>query len=281
MGTDTIAGFMGDLNRDFRARASEGDFYGSDGLLRCGRCGTPKECRISAYGAGKLGFKGVRWVPGKDISCIRPTMCECEAGRLREEEERHERAVLLASARAERAKSWDIEGLERCTFDADDMADPAASGAARRYADGFDGIDGRGLILMGGVGCGKTFLAACIANELSGRGVKVRVTSLTSLCQKMTGNYRSDFTSTLSGLKSRQLVVLDDLGSERRTQTATECAYEVVNALYTARVPMVVTTNLTPAEMKRPGDVESDRIYSRIIERCELVVMSSRDRRKK
>ena len=48
---------------------------------------------------------------------------------------------------------------------------------------------------------------------------------------------------------------------------AEEGAYNVVNALYVARVPMVVTTNRSYAEMAGSGD----RVDRRIVERCQPV----------
>lgn len=53
----------------------EKDYINSaDGLLYCGKCRTPKQCRITAFGNESIQY------------CI----CQCEQNRLAEEKARHE-----------------------------------------------------------------------------------------------------------------------------------------------------------------------------------------------
>ena len=65
-------------------------------------------------------------------------------------------------------------------------------------------------------------------------------------------------------LDSFDLVILDDLGVEKATQTA----YNIVDDIYRKAIPLIVTTNLSPAELKNPDSLEKDRIYSRVLEMC-------------
>lgn len=265
LGTESLRRFA---ESDFRAKAEKGDYMGADGLLYCGKCGTPKECRVPS-GTG-----------GREV--VRPVQCRCVSERFERREREREESLRMAAERARRRRCFDIPGLSVMTFDADDSPGSKASVEARGYASGFTEYrrSGSGLIFLGGVGCGKTFYAACIANELFGRGMDVKVTSLSILAQRMTEEYRRNFSLVLEELEGCDAVVIDDLGTERTTPTANECCYQIVNTLTTARVPMVITSNVTVKELGRESGSETDRIYSRIIERCKPVVMTGGDRRK-
>ena len=90
---------------------AEGDHIGDDGLIVCGKCGTPKQCRVES--------------PFHDEPMIVRCMCACEE---REEAER------AARAQAEQAAAWadamrdecfeSADFLRTCTFEADDRANP-------------------------------------------------------------------------------------------------------------------------------------------------------------
>ena len=54
------------------------------------------------------------------------------------------------------------------------------------------------------------------------------------------------------------------MGVEKATQTA----YNIVDDIYRKAIPLIVTTNLSPAELKNPDSLEKDRIYSRVLEMC-------------
>lgn len=270
------------IARDMRAVPAEGDWYGEDGLLVCGRCGTPKECRVPVCGNGALGYMGARWEGGESREVIRPIMCSCREREAADADMAE--AAFKAGARdaANRAACWDIGGCSSMTFDADDGSDPVASGEARAYAEGFPGTSdgGRGLVFLGGVGCGKTFMAACIANRLLDSGAKVRFTSISELARRASASGYGGSSEAVGSIRHADLVVLDDFGTERQTPSMQEFRYQVVNTLYSERVPMVVTTNLTRRELMASTGAESDRVFSRIVERCRPVVMAGADRRK-
>lgn len=64
------------------------------------------------------------------------------------------------------------------------------------------------------------------------------------------------------------LLILDDFGTERDTPYALEMTYYIIDARYRTGKPMIVTTNLTPAQMENPGIEEKARIYDRVLECC-------------
>ena len=95
------------------------DYYGKDGLLRCGKCGTPKEHKTPP----EFGSITVR--------CL----CECEAKK-REELKRK----LARQNRQERLRNeaFNNQMMLENTFTADDGANPVLMTAARNYAEKFD-----------------------------------------------------------------------------------------------------------------------------------------------
>jgi DNA replication protein DnaC len=68
------------------------------------------------------------------------------------------------------------------TFENDNRKTQAMQ-KARIYANHWQEAKekGAGLLLWGGVGSGKTYMAACIANKLLNQGKKVLITDLVSI----------------------------------------------------------------------------------------------------
>lgn len=95
---------------------------------------------------------------------------------------RYEAAMSLAvhSTHDQHSKVW--------TFARDDKNNLGATNTARVYVERWEDIKtkGAGLLLMGGVGTGKSFLAGCIANALLAKKVPVLFTSFGKLVRFMT-----------------------------------------------------------------------------------------------
>jgi DNA replication protein DnaC len=75
------------------------------------------------------------------------------------------------------------------------------------------------------------------------------------------------------------LVVLDDFDTERDTKYMQEIVYDVINARYTAGLPLIVTTNLTLEQLARPESVNEQRIYGRLLEMCYPIEVKGRNKR--
>ena len=130
--------------------------YEKDGLLYCGKCHTPKQHRGEFLGIVKI------------VPCI----CKCRAAELAAEEQRRQQEKLQEQIKRQRRAGFPESDMQHWTFSADDGADPRIMRAAKRYVDNFAGFkeQGKGLLLYGGVGTGKTFAAACIVNALIDTG---------------------------------------------------------------------------------------------------------------
>ena len=152
----------------------------------------------------------------------------------------------------------------------------------KKYAENFDKMFSRnqGLLLYGGVGTGKTYTAACIANYLLNNSVPVIMTSFVKMLSEQSYGVwaEQDFADKLNRLK---LLILDDLGAERSTDYALEKVYNTVDGRYRAGKPMILTTNLSLAQMQAATDVRYSRIYDRIFEICYPVEFKGKSWRRK
>ena len=127
-----------------------------------------------------------------------------------------------------------------------------------------------GLLFWGGVGTGKSYLAACIANALMEQEIPVRMTNFAAILNDLAASFegRNEY---ISRLCRYPLLVLDDFGMERDTAYGLEQVYSVIDSRYRSRRPLIVTTNLTLQEIQNPTDTAHARIYDRLLEMCAPV----------
>lgn len=83
----------------------------------------------------------------------------------------------------------------------------------------------------------------------------------------------------IADLMRYPLLILDDFGMERQTEYALEQVFNVIDARYRSGRPLIITTNLSLAELKTPKSREHARIYDRILEMCQPVNFGSNGRR--
>lgn len=132
----------------------------------------------------------------------------------------------------------------------------------KSYAEDFDG-SAQSLFLYGRTGLGKTFLSSCIAAEVMSKGYSVVFFSFPTLFSKLEDEHfgRSD-ERTMEILMSADLVILDDLGSEFKTQFTEAKLYEIVNGRMNCDKPIIISTNLTVHQLQ---DTYNERIISRVM----------------
>ena len=135
-----------------------------------------------------------------------------------------------------------------------------------------------GLMLYGDVGCGKTFLAGCIANALIEQDYSVLMASLPGLIAEVNADFGENRKEIMDRIERCRLLILDDVGVERSTEYSIEQSYEIINARYKSGKPLVITTNLTPQDLTAPA-LDRRRMYDRLIEMCVPVLVKGRSRR--
>lgn len=206
----------------------------------------------------------------RNVDMIVPVLCKCQMHeREREEEKRLEQERHARICRLREQGLPDLT-LRNATFSSLPAYNPKEREIARRYAAHFSEMkdSGTGLLIWGDIGTGKTYLAACIANELIDNEYPVLMTSVSRIMNGMTGLFSESRNNYLDGLGKYDLVTIDDLGIERNTEYSLEQMYTVIDSRYRSGKPMIITTNLTPEEMKNAPDYAHRRIYDRILERC-------------
>lgn len=271
---------VGDILAPLLARAEarngpkEGDYISpDDGLLYCGKCHTPKQCRVEVPDvvAGKKGEIITAYV-----------LCKCELEKREAEErleqERRELEIVdqlkQRSLMDERFKAQTFESFKTTKHNGRQLK------ICRRYAETFSDrlAENQGLLFYGDVGTGKTFAAACIANYLLERRVPVVMTSFVKLLGGM--GFGEDEEKLIAQLNRPKLLVIDDLGAERGTEYALERVYNVIDSRYRTGMPMIVTTNLELREMQEASDRAHKRIYDRVFEGCYPVQFTGPSLRK-
>jgi DNA replication protein DnaC len=261
-----IANVIDGIERKAAERIKEeaGDYIGENGLLYCGKCNTPKQCRVTLFGKERTP----------------PCLCKCRVEQRDREEAERKRVEFENTVKRLRQAGFPESDMQYWTFDnADDPNDRIIT-AARNYVVNFDEFrkSGKGLLLFGTVGTGKTYAAACIANALIDKGCPVLMTNFARIANTVSGMWEGK-QEYYDSLNRFPLLILDDLAAERKTEYMSEIVFNVIDARYRAGLPLIVTTNLTSEELKHPSDISYQRTFSRLLEMCIPVKVEGKDKR--
>ena len=115
-----------------------------------------------------------------------------------------------------------------------------------------------------------------------------------SLLEDLRSSYGKDndnhIEEQMNAFSQADLVVLDDVGTEKPTEWAVNRLYLIINDRYNANKPLIITSNYTSKEIEErlnnPTDaktagVTGSRIVSRIAEMCKVLTIRGEDRRVK
>lgn len=238
--------------------------YEKDGLLYCGKCNTPKQCFVELFGTIRKP----------------PCLCKCKVEEREREEEARRQREFADKVQRYRSMGFPESEMAKWTFEADDGTNPKMSAAMQNYVEHWAEFrkQGKGLLLFGNVGTGKTFLAACVANALIDKGVPCLVTNFARIANTVQGLFegRQEYYDSLNKFP---LLVIDDLSAERKTEYMQEIVFNVIDARSRAKLPLIITTNLTREELQHPADITYQRIFSRLFEMCTPIEITGKDRR--
>ncbi|NJD60048.1 MAG: DNA replication protein DnaC [Anaerolineales bacterium] len=126
---------------------------------------------------------------------------------------------------------WQADSLER------------AYNQAQQFSQKADGW----LLLQGGYGCGKTHLAAAIANFTVSLSVPTLFITVPDLLDALRFTYSSEestFEQRFDEIRQASLLIMDDFGTQNATAWAQEKLFQILNYRYINKRPLVVTTNL-------------------------------------
>jgi DNA replication protein DnaC len=193
---------------------------------------------------------------------------------------------------------------EHCTLDTFEpgygQADQSLAAAylmARQFVSGYPvTTEGRGLLLTGSVGVGKTHLAVGIVQALiTEKGIQALFCDYRALLKRIQESYNPQVASTelqiLTPIFEAEVLILDELGAQKPTDWVWDTVALILNTRYNDKRTTLITTNYpnAPAALARStdkvireetlGDRIGERMRSRLAEMCVEVEMRGNDLR--
>ena len=235
---------------------------------------------------------GWRTVPGAIEHGV--TRCDCRL--------QARGSALIAGARIPKR----YEHCELSNFNTDfpgaDHSVALAQISASRFVQEFDPREGKGLLLVGGIGTGKTHLAVGILKDLIvARGSACLFCDYRELLKQIQNSYNDSVQATelqvLRPVFEAEVLVLDELGAVKPSEWVWDTVSLILNTRYNDNRTTIITTNfadepaasvtrsLSPARAaareESLGDRIGERIRSRLHEMCRVVRMDGPDFRQK
>lgn len=227
-------------------RLKEDEFLGDDGLPYCKKCKTK------------------RFFTVEDNSFAMFGSCECQQREQKEREEREQRRKRVEEFNNRQILSLIGERYKNVRFK-DARITPHNKTAFEKcgnYAKNSKRVYelNIGLYIYGDNSSGKTYLTACLCNELVWLGWRCVYTNLASILNEIRASYDGNGMGEcllLRQLQTFDFVFIDDLGKEfigREFNSATAKwaegkLFEILNARYNARKPTIFSSNYSISEL--------------------------------
>jgi len=239
----------------------------------------PQNCSI----CGGTGWKDV--VSGSER---RVTRCDC----FLQTQTKH---LLAASEIPARYQDCEFSNYE--TSGNDGLA--AAKIKIKTWAAQYP-LDRSGLLLVGPSGVGKTHLSVAALKQLTQKGVHCLFCDYRELLKKIQNSYNPSVQTTeldlLRPIFETEIVLLDDLGAVKPSEWVWDTVSLVLNARYNEKLTTIITSNFLDgasagaeradglrraAREETLGDRIGERMRSRLLEMCRLVLVNGKDYRQK
>lgn len=269
LGGMTMKNNLNTANDVLPEHAAEPEDYRVDGILYCGKCRTSKEILVPEEQARQLGLRS-------NLFSVR---CACSRAKL---EEKDARAQELAHRKKVEQLKKDCFGtadaMREWTFENDDGSNPKMV-YIHNFVDSWEEVceKGLGLLIWGGIGTGKSFAAACIANALIEQGVSVIMLKLSDYIDSP----QEERQALLKQMGNCKLLIIDDFGVEYNHEYVQKEIYKVIDHRYENGKPLIITTNLPLSVFDNPENDNEKRVFSRLQEMCpQRILFDGEDRRK-
>lgn len=226
-------------------------------LLKCDKCNSYINKKIVLFGRER----------------IVPVICECKKAQLEQQrikEENEEKRNRLKRLLYNSLMKGEVleKTFERWDFD---KGSQKMYNIAFKYTENFKIAkeNNLGLLIYGDVGNGKSHMSFCIANKLLSLGNPVIATSMDGLLNRIKQSFNKwgseGETEIVNSLVNADLLVLDDLGTENKSEWSVSKVYNIIDARYRSNLPIIITTNLTITELE---NTYGKRTIDRINEMC-------------
>lgn len=172
-------------------------------------------------------------------------------------------------------KSLESATLENYEPTSDELV--TAKQTIRNYIEEFDST--KNLLLHGSYGTGKSHLSVSVTKELMAKGYECLFLSLPKLLTKIKETYNNKGVTEdelLEAIQRVDLLVLDDIGAEHKTEWAITKLFEIIDDR--AGKSTIYTTNLGSKELRTRFN---ERNFSRMMENTDVIKMDGRDYRRK
>lgn len=217
---------------------------------------------------------GSGWVPlGADSLRVEPCGCQGDLRR---------RQRIAAASIPRRYASCTLE-----TFRTHSTTLKNARSRVQEFVDLWPNNHGRGLLLVGPCGSGKTHLAVAAISEIisTNKPGRVLFSNFQDLIQEIQASFDTEAAASkseiLRPLLDADLLVLDELGSQKPTTFVQDILYYVINTRYNDERTTIFTTNYpdAPADSREEGLAQriGSRLRSRLYEMAQIVSFSGAD----
>ena len=169
-----------------------------------------------------------------------------------------------------------------------------ALGVVDQYLADYPLVDGKGLLLMGETGVGKTHLTVALVKGLVEKGAEVLFLDYQELLKRIQSSYNPKALTAerevMRPVLETEVVVIDDLGANRVSDWVEDTINYLLNHRYNEKKPTLLTANLkeepvsgVPGKRRTYATFEERlglRVTSRLQEMCRLVDIVAEDYRK-
>jgi DNA replication protein DnaC len=218
---------------------------------------------------------GSGWILGPE-DVARP--CECRESRLKRGRVRGVASVIPPRYRGVSFDRPPVSDMAR------DLQTKIVVERVRAFVDELDDrlVRGQGLWLTGGTGTGKTTLAMLASKAALEAGHSVAIYSLPKLLARIRRTYDGEpgedsYSAFFERLTSVDLLHIDDLGAEKKSDWVLEQLYALVNERYEEKRSILITSNFDGVELE---EQIGPRIVSRLTEMTEPLPLFGEDNRK-